>query len=78
MRRAPFSTLVPLDSDAMDTANAHNDTIDGASDLLEHAPTADDETSGPLALKGARRTSALALGENVQLKPLENCSRLCL
>ncbi len=32
----------------MDTANAHNDTIDGASDLLEHAPAADDEASAPL------------------------------
>ena len=36
------------------------------------------ESSGPVVLKGAWRTSALALGENVQLKPLENCSLLWL
>ncbi len=48
MRRAPFSTLVPLDSDAMNTANAHNDTIDTTADLLEHEPAADDEASAPL------------------------------
>ena len=48
MHRAPFSTLVPLDSDAMNTANAHNDTIDTTADLLEHEPAADDEASAPL------------------------------
>ena len=32
------------------------------------------ESSGPIVLKGAWRTSALALGENVQSAPLENYS----
>ena len=36
------------------------------------------ESSGPIALKGVRRTSALALGENVQHVPLENYSRSAL
>ena len=44
MRHAPFSTIGPLDSDAMDTANAHNDTIDEASDILEQEPTAEATT----------------------------------
>ena len=39
---------MPLDSDAMNTANAHNDTIDTTADLLEHEPAADDEASAPL------------------------------
>ena len=41
MRRAPFSVIGPLDSDAMDTANAHNDTTDEASDILEQEPPAE-------------------------------------
>ena len=45
MRHAPFSTTGPLDSDAMDTANAHNDTIDETADLLEQESATDDETS---------------------------------
>ena len=32
----------------MNTANAHNDTIDETADLLEHEPAADDEASAPL------------------------------
>ena len=32
----------------MNTANAHNDTIDTTADLLEHEPAADDEASAPL------------------------------
>ena len=43
MRHTPFSAIGPLDSDAMNTANAHNDTIDETADLLEHEPAADDE-----------------------------------
>ena len=41
MHRAPFSTLVPLDSDAMNTANAHNDTIDEATQPFEQGTRAD-------------------------------------
>ncbi len=41
MRRTPFSAIGPLDSDAMDTANAHNDTTDEASDILEQEPLAE-------------------------------------
>ena len=44
MRRTPFSAIGPLDSDAMDTANAHNDTTDEASDILEQEPLAEATT----------------------------------
>ena len=45
MRRTPFSAIGPLDSDAMDTANAHNDTIDETADLLEQEPTTDGDAT---------------------------------
>ena len=44
MRHAPFSAIGPLDSDAMDTANAHNDRIDEASDILEQEPLTETST----------------------------------
>ena len=49
VRRTPFRATWPLNSDAMDTANAHNDTVDDeATDLLEQEPTTDgDATQGP-------------------------------
>ena len=45
MRRIPFSATRPLDSDAMDTANAHNDTIDKTENLLEQEATGDEIAS---------------------------------
>ena len=49
VRRTPFSTIGRLDSDAMDTANTHNDTVDDeTTDLLEQEPTADNEATDPL------------------------------
>ena len=45
MRRTPFSAIGPLDSDAMDTANAHNDTIDETEDLLEQEAAGDEIAS---------------------------------
>ena len=45
MRRTPFSAIGPLDSDAMDTANAHNDTIDKTADLLEQEAASEEIAS---------------------------------
>ena len=45
MRRTPFSAIGPLDSDAMDTANAHNDTIDETADLLEQEAASEEIAS---------------------------------
>ena len=45
MRRTPFSAIGPLDSDAMDTANAHKDTIDETADLLEQEAASEEIAS---------------------------------
>ena len=69
MRHTPFSTIGPLDSDAMDTANAHNDTIDETADLLEQESATDDETSAPLEQESATDDEAPAQSAEASSTP---------
>ena len=62
MRHAPFSAIGPLDSDAMDTANAHNDTTDDASDILKQEPlaeaTAEEQTTQEACIDSSESPSS--------------------